>query len=120
MNKALATQKDSYVVGLRKEKDAKGRFTAVPPPQPPPSLGQISEKQLIGDLKKAWKKDLPDSEFSFHTADGEKIYIAAYPGKGLVLKMGGKAKPSFITTWIGMRLGNKLIQISNEARFPRA
>ncbi len=55
----------------------------------------------------------------FHTADGEKIYIAAYPGKGLILKMGEKAKPSFITTGMGVRLGTKLMQISNEARFPR-
>lgn len=98
----------------RKAKDAQGRFASVPAASP-----VIPEKQLIVDLKKAWKKDLPDSEFRFHTTDGEKIYIAAYPGKGLVVKMADKAKPSFITTGMGVRLGTKLIQISNEARFPR-
>jgi hypothetical protein len=114
MNKALTTRRSDIEGGRPKDKDAKGRFVSVPPPH-----AGIPEKQLIQDLRKAWKKDLPDSEFSFHTADGEKIYIATYPGKGLVLKMGDKAKPSFVTTGMGVRLGTKLIQISNETRFPR-
>jgi hypothetical protein len=113
MNKALIMKRMAEIESRRqKVKDAQGRFAPVPPTA-------IPEKQLIVDLKKAWKKDLPDSEFSFHTADGQKIYIAAYPGKGLILKMADKAKPSFITTGMGVRLGTKLIQISNEARFPR-
>lgn len=111
MYKGLATRRNDFEGGRPK---AKGRFAPVPD-----ARTQIPEKQLIMDLKKAWKKDLPDSEFSFHTADGEKIYIATYPGKGLVLKMGDKAKPSFMTTSMGVRLGMKLLQISNEARFPR-
>lgn len=112
MNKALATRRDDFEGGRPKAKDAKGRFAPVP-------SNPVSEKQLLVDLKKAWKKDHPDSEFSFHTAGGEKIYIAAYPGKGLVVKMADKAKPSFMTTGMGVRLGMKLLQISNEARFPR-
>lgn len=96
-------------------KNEKGKFIAVPPSPHP----QISEKELIQSLKKAWKKDQPDTEFSFHTPDGEKIYIATYPGKGIVLKMDERARPSFITTGMGVRLGTKLMQISNEARFPR-
>lgn len=99
---------------LRKVKDSKRRILPGPPPP-----AAIPEKEQIQNLKKAWKKDLPESELSFHTADGDKIYFAIYPGKGVVIKMGNSAKPFFSPPGMGYRIGMQLAQASNQARFPR-
>lgn len=99
------------------------------PPGPAPSKGTVAtafpqppgggEKQLLEDLKKAWKKSKPDSESSLYAVDGQKFYIASYPGKGLVLKLGDKAKPAFLPWMFASRLGFKLTQFAQEARMPR-
>jgi ABC-type branched-subunit amino acid transport system substrate-binding protein len=87
--------------------------TAFPPP---PSFQNFrdGEEKFLKELKEAWKKADPDAEYSLHATDGQKFYIACYPGKGLVLKTAKNAKPAFLAWPFAMRLGHKLVGFAQE------
>lgn len=63
----------------------------------------------LDDLKQAWKKEDPDSELTFRLPEGQKIYIASFPQKGLVLRIGEQSQVTFLSQSGAIRFGTALV-----------
>jgi hypothetical protein len=74
----------------------------------------------LQDLKLAWKKEDPDSELTFRLPEGQKVYIASFPGKGLVVRFGDQAQVNFLSPAGATRFGMALVQNGNTVGSPRA
>jgi hypothetical protein len=95
---------------------ARRRGVSVPPPPPP--LNFPSKDDQIKTLAKAWRESKPEAEFSMHTEKGQTAYIACYKG-GLVLRVGEQKKVALLTSAMGIRFGQKLLEMaqwSNQIR----
>lgn len=108
---------------------ASARRQGVLPPSAPAAKGAVAVAMKQGlvvamqnrleDLRQAWKKEDPDSELTFRLPEGQKIYIASFPGKGLVLRIGDQAQVSFLSPSGAHRFGMALVGASNTAGLPR-
>jgi len=108
---------------------ASAKRQGVLPPSAPAAKGAVAVAMKQGlvtpmqnqleDLKSAWKKGDPDSELTFRLPEGQKIYIASFPGKGLVLRIGEQQQVTFLSMAGAHRFGMSLVQTSNTAGLPR-
>lgn len=102
---------------------ASARRQGVLPPSAPAAKGAVAVAMKQGlvvamqnqleELKMAWKKEDPDSELTFRLPEGQKIYIASFPGKGLVLRIGAQSQVTFLSAPGAYRFGMALVKASN-------
>jgi len=108
---------------------ASAKRQGVLPPSAPAAKGAVAVAMKQGlvvvmqnkleDLRQAWKKEDPDSELTFRLPEGQKIYIASFPQKGLVLRIGDQSQVTFLSQSGAHRFGMALIAASNPVALPR-